>query len=81
LPDRADGPAVTGRAADLWRATKGPSAPAAGRAGRIVSGRGERNQRNAVVVSADDSRTAVLVVPTDEELEIAQQSRAVLGLV
>jgi acetate kinase len=46
-----------------------------------VSGRGERNQRNAVVVSADDSRTAVLVVPTDEELEIAQQSRAVLGLV
>ena len=36
--------------------------------------------RNAQVISSDDSRTRVFVVPTDEELEIARQSRAVLGL-
>jgi acetate kinase len=39
-----------------------------------------RNTRNAKVISADGSRTTVLVVPTDEELEIARQSRAALGL-
>ena len=33
-----------------------------------------RNDRNAGVISADGSRTAVLVVPTDEEKEIAHQS-------
>jgi len=37
-----------------------------------------RNQRNATIISADDSRTAVLVVPTDEELEIAHQVRRAL---
>jgi acetate kinase len=40
----------------------------------------ERNQRNATIISPDDSRTAVLVVPTDEELEIANQSRSALRL-
>ena len=30
-------------------------------------------------VSAADSRVAVLVVPTDEELEIARQTLAVAG--
>lgn len=42
----------------------------------------ERNRepsRRARRVSADGSRVAVLVVPTDEELEIARQSLAVLG--
>ncbi len=38
----------------------------------------DRNERNAPVISTDDSRTRVLVVPTDEEQEIAHQSRTVL---
>jgi acetate kinase len=37
-----------------------------------------RNESNAETISADDSRTRVLVVPTDEELEIARQTDAVL---
>jgi acetate kinase len=36
----------------------------------------ERNQANASVISPPDADTAVLVVPTDEELEIATQAAA-----
>jgi acetate kinase len=42
----------------------------------------ERNRRpssEARVVSAEGSRTAVLVVPTDEELEMARQAVALLS--
>ncbi|GAA0540848.1 acetate kinase [Paractinoplanes ferrugineus] len=39
-----------------------------------------RNEAGAEIVSPADSRTAVLVVPTDEELEIANQTRTALGL-
>jgi acetate kinase len=39
----------------------------------------ERNEANARIISPDDSPIAVCVVPTDEELEIADQSRAALG--
>lgn len=42
--------------------------------------RNETPSRRARRISADGSRVAVLVVPTDEELEIARQSLAVLGL-
>jgi acetate kinase len=38
-----------------------------------------RNEAAAPIISPDDGRTAVCVVPTDEELEIADQSRAALG--
>jgi acetate kinase len=37
-----------------------------------------RNESNAEIISADESRTSVLVVPTDEELEIARQTHAAL---
>jgi acetate kinase len=40
----------------------------------------ERNNANAPVISPPGARTAVCVVPTDEELEIANQSRAALTL-
>ncbi|MFF5293741.1 acetate/propionate family kinase [Paractinoplanes globisporus] len=40
----------------------------------------ERNEAAAAIISPDGTRTAVCVVPTDEELEIADQSRAALGL-
>jgi acetate kinase len=39
-----------------------------------------RNQQGAQVVSPDGSAIAVCVIPTDEELEIANQSRVALGL-
>jgi acetate kinase len=39
-----------------------------------------RNDANAETISPDNSRTRVLVVPTDEELEIANQARTALGL-
>jgi len=38
----------------------------------------DRNERNAPTISRADSRTAVLVIPTDEELEIADQTRSAL---
>jgi acetate kinase len=40
----------------------------------------ERNRRGDRVISPDGARVAVCVVPTDEELEIANQSRAALDL-
>ncbi|AZI57103.1 acetate kinase [Nakamurella antarctica] len=40
----------------------------------IDSERNNAKTRGARVISADDSRVAVLVVPTNEELEIAQQT-------
>jgi acetate kinase len=39
----------------------------------------ERNDRDAEVVSADDSPITVLVVPTDEERVIAEQTAALVG--
>lgn len=39
----------------------------------------DANMRSDVVISTADSAVAVLVVPTDEELEIALQSTATLG--
>jgi acetate kinase len=39
----------------------------------------ERNEANAQVISPDGTPIAVCVVPTDEELEIATQSRAALS--
>jgi len=39
-----------------------------------------RNEAAAAIISPDGGRTAVCVVPTDEELEIAEQSRAALGM-
>ncbi|GAB1642877.1 acetate/propionate family kinase [Krasilnikovia sp. MM14-A1259] len=39
----------------------------------------ERNERNAPVISPDGAPVAVCVVPTDEELEIAEQTRATLA--
>jgi acetate kinase len=38
-----------------------------------------RNAAAVPIISPDGGRTAVCVVPTDEELEIANQSRAALG--
>ena len=40
----------------------------------------ERNERSGVVISSDDAATAVLVVPTDEEHAIAEQTARVVGL-
>ncbi len=45
---------------------------------RIDAQRNESPSREARVVSADDSRIAVLVVPTNEELEIARQTLSVV---
>jgi acetate kinase len=39
----------------------------------------ERNDRDAEVVSADDSPITVLVVPTDEERVIAEQTATLVG--
>lgn len=39
----------------------------------------ERNERNAELISPDGTAVPVLVVPTDEELEIANQSLAAVG--
>ncbi|GAA2613447.1 acetate/propionate family kinase [Paractinoplanes durhamensis] len=39
-----------------------------------------RNEAGATIISPDGSRTAVCVVSTEEELEIADQARAALGL-
>jgi acetate kinase len=39
----------------------------------------ERNERGDSIISPDDSRVKVCVVPTDEELEIAEQTRKALG--
>ena len=39
---------------------------------------GERNRRNGPLISADTSRLPVLVIPTDEELMIAEHTLAVL---
>lgn len=41
---------------------------------RIDASRNESSSRSTRVISADDSRVTVLVVPTDEELEIARQT-------
>jgi acetate kinase len=40
----------------------------------------DRNQRNEAIISPDDAEVTVCVVPTDEETEIATQTRAVVGL-
>jgi acetate kinase len=39
-----------------------------------------RNAAGERIISPDGGRVTVCVVPTDEELEIAHQSRAALGL-
>jgi acetate kinase len=45
----------------------------------VDPGRNEADSRGARLISADDSRVAVLVIPTDEELEIARQTLSVVG--
>jgi acetate kinase len=40
----------------------------------------DRNQRGGPIISPDGSRVTVCVVPTDEELEIAHESRTALNL-
>jgi len=40
----------------------------------------DRNERRAEVISPPDARIPVCVIPTDEELEIADQSRTALSL-
>jgi acetate kinase len=45
---------------------------------RIDAERNESDARGPRVISADDSRVMVLVVPTDEELEIARQTLSVV---
>jgi acetate kinase len=44
---------------------------------RVDARRNESPSRDARVISTDDSPIAVLVVPTNEELEIARQALAV----
>lgn len=39
-----------------------------------------RNRENALIISPDDAPVAVCVVPTEEELEIANESRGALSL-
>lgn len=39
----------------------------------------ERNERSALLISQDDAPTAVLVVPTDEEYAIAEQTASVVA--
>jgi acetate kinase len=46
---------------------------------RIDPERNAAKERGPRVISADDSAVTVLVVPTDEELEIARQTVAVTG--
>ena len=45
---------------------------------RLDAERNARRSRDARLISSDDSAVAVLVVPTNEELEIARQAVAVL---
>lgn len=47
---------------------------------RVDPERNASGSRVARTISADDSRVAVLVVPTDEELEIARQSLQAVGV-
>ena len=44
----------------------------------IDQGRNTARQRGIRRISTDDSRVTVLVVPTDEELEIARQTSRML---
>lgn len=46
---------------------------------RLDAERNDAASSDARVISADDSRVTVLVVPTDEELEIARQSLQAVG--
>jgi acetate kinase len=39
----------------------------------------DRNERSELVISTDDATTKVLVVPTDEEHAIAEQTAAVVA--
>ena len=39
----------------------------------------DRNERSELVISRDDASTAVLVVPTDEEHAIAEQTAHVVA--
>jgi acetate kinase len=45
---------------------------------RVDEARNTARSREARTISTDDSSIAVLVVPTDEELEIAEQTLAVV---
>jgi len=45
---------------------------------RVDDDRNELSSREARLISPDDSRVKVLVVPTNEELEIARQSAALV---
>ena len=44
---------------------------------RVDAERNQSDSRDARLISADDSRVAVLVIPTNEELEIARQTLSV----
>ncbi len=46
---------------------------------RLDPGRNQARSKQPRVVSAEQSAVAVLVVPTDEELEIAEETTAVIG--
>lgn len=46
---------------------------------RVDPERNEADSHEARRISTDDSRVAVLVIPTDEELEIARQTLSVVG--
>ena len=46
---------------------------------RLDARRNKGRSAKPRTVSADDSQVAVLVVPTNEELEIAEQTLAVVG--
>jgi acetate kinase len=46
---------------------------------RLDRSRNESASHDARLISADDSPVAVLVVPTNEELEIARQTLSVIG--
>ena len=45
----------------------------------VDEARNEERRRGIRVISTDDSPVTVLVVPTNEELEIARQTLAVMG--
>jgi acetate kinase len=45
---------------------------------RLSPGRNKADTRDAQRISTDDSETAVLVIPTNEELEIARQALAAI---
>jgi acetate kinase len=46
---------------------------------RLDPERNEGREKGARVISSDDSTVTVLVVPTDEELEIARQTMSAIG--